>query len=51
MDGRDGGISLGEGEARDSWIVLPKFAEDAYERCVKPDTSIHLIEPAEQAAE
>jgi hypothetical protein len=42
---------LGEGEARDSWIVLPEFAEDAYDRCVKPDTSIHLVEPAAQAAE
>jgi hypothetical protein len=42
---------LGEGEARDSWIVLPEFAEDAYDRCVKPDTSIHLVEPAVQAAE
>jgi hypothetical protein len=42
---------LGEGEARDSWIVLPEFAEDAYDRCAKPDTSIHLVEPAAQAAE
>jgi 5-methylcytosine-specific restriction protein B len=42
---------LGEGEARDSWIVLPEFAEDAYDRCVKRDTSIHLVDPEAQAAE
>jgi 5-methylcytosine-specific restriction protein B len=42
---------LREGEARDSWIVLREFAADAYERCVKPDTSIHLVEPAAEAAE
>ena len=38
---------LGEGDARDSWIVLPEFAENAYDRCLKPDTPIHLAEAAE----
>lgn len=42
---------LGEGEARDSWIVLSQFAEDAYERCIKPETAIQLVEPAALAAE
>jgi 5-methylcytosine-specific restriction protein B len=42
---------LGEGDARDSWGVLPEFAEDAYNRCLTPDTPVHLIEPAAQAAE
>jgi hypothetical protein len=42
---------LGESDARDSWIVLPEFAEDAYDRCVKRDTSIHLVDPEAQAAE
>lgn len=42
---------LCEGEARDTWIVLPEFAEDAYEGCVKPDMPIHLVEPAAQTAE
>jgi 5-methylcytosine-specific restriction protein B len=42
---------VGEGDGRDSWAVLPEFAEDAYDRCVKPDTSINLVEPVTQAAE
>jgi hypothetical protein len=42
---------LGEGEARESWVVQPEFAEDAYHRCVKPDTSVHLVEKTAQAAE
>ena len=42
---------LGEGDARDSWSVLPSFTEDAYHRCVKPDSVVQLLEPATQAAE
>jgi hypothetical protein len=42
---------LGESDARDSWSVLPEFAEDAYNRSVKPDTPVHLVEPPAQAAE
>jgi 5-methylcytosine-specific restriction protein B len=42
---------LGESDARDSWSVLPEFAEDAYNRSVMPDTPVHLIEPPAQAAE
>jgi 5-methylcytosine-specific restriction endonuclease McrBC GTP-binding regulatory subunit McrB len=42
---------LGEGDARDSWSVLPEFAEDAYNRCLTVDTPVHLVEPAAQAAE
>jgi hypothetical protein len=42
---------LGEGEFRDSWVIQPEFAEDAYDRCVKADASVHFVEPAAQAAE
>jgi 5-methylcytosine-specific restriction protein B len=42
---------LGESDPRDSWSVVPEFAEDAYNRSVKSDTPVHLVEPAAQAAE
>lgn len=42
---------LGEGDARDSWIVLPEFVEDAYHRSVKSETSVHLVNAATQEAE
>jgi 5-methylcytosine-specific restriction protein B len=42
---------LGDGDARLSWQVRSDFASDAYDRCIKPSSPVHLIEPPAEAAE
>jgi hypothetical protein len=42
---------IGEGDTRNSWSILPKFAEGAYNACLKPERLVHLVEPAAEAAE